>query len=315
MRCIICLTEKSDQEMSREHVFPDSIGGSLTNRRVCKACNSYLGSKVDVHLTDHVLIQGKRAILGISGKSGNIPNPIKKGTLADNPSQRVDYVIRKDGSFSHVYLHPRVSQESIDQDTRIRVSIDGRDMGNLPTVVNKILTRNGYPALESDQIQELATTESLDQPTIKFQLAVDIIKYQKSILKIAYQLAWHWLGEAYLEDKTGSVLRECFLDEDCPLSQLKDKYKVKGDIGMGMQSQVSQVFTYDQSHHLAIMMPSDKGVSLYIRIFDIFEGTIVVSEDSYDLQEQDSKILVINSVSKEHRETDLASEIQRLLGN
>jgi len=315
MRCIICLTEKSDQEMSREHVFPDSIGGSLTNQRVCKVCNSHLGSKVDVHLTDHFLIQGKRAILGISGKSGNIPNPIKRGILTDDPSQRVDYVTRKDGSFSHAYLHPRVSQENIDQETHIHVSVDGRDKSNLPTIVNKILIRNGYPALESDQIQELATTKRLDQPTIKSQLAVDVLKYQRSILKIAYQLAWHWLGETYLEDKTGSVLRECFLDEDCSLSQLKDKYKVKGGICMGMQSQISKAFVYDQSHHLAIMMPSDKGVSLYIRIFDIFEGTIVVSEDSYGLQEQDSKILIINSVSKEHRESDLTSEIQRLSGN
>lgn len=129
---------------------------------------------------------------------------------------------RKDGSFSHVYLHPRVSQEDIDQEARIHVSIDGRGKGNLPTIVNKILTRNGCPAQESDQIQELATIERLDQPTINSQLAVDLIKYQRSILKIAYQLAWHWLGEAYLEDKTGSVLRECVLDEDCLLSQLKD---------------------------------------------------------------------------------------------
>ncbi len=84
---------------------------------------------------------------------------------------------------------------------------------------------------------------------------------------------------------------------------------------MGMQLPISKAFDYDQTHHLAIMIPSDKGVSLYIRIFDIFEGAIVVSENSYDLQEQDSKILIVNSVSKEHYESDLAYEIQRLSGN
>lgn len=314
MRCIICLAEKSDQEMSREHVFPESIGGSLTNQRVCKDCNSHLGSKVDILLTNHLLVQCRREEFSIPGKSGKIPNPIRRGVLADEPSQSVDYVLDKDGSLSHLYLHQQVSREATDQGTRIHVSLDSHDKNKLPTLVNKILVRDGLPPLESDQIHDIATSEELHQPTIMSKVAVDTLAYQKSILKIAYELAWHWLGEKYLDDQAGSVLRECFLDVDCPSNQLNKKYKIMGDIHIGMTSAISKSFAFDRSHHLAIMMPSEKGISVYVRVFDVLEGSILVSEDSYGLQKSDSKILVINSISKEQRESNLAAEIQRLSG-
>ena len=47
--CILCL---SRSKMTAEHVFPDAIGGGLELPALCAACNSFLGTQVDVLLTD-----------------------------------------------------------------------------------------------------------------------------------------------------------------------------------------------------------------------------------------------------------------------
>jgi hypothetical protein len=62
MKCIFCLNER---EPSVEHVFPDAIGGTWTTDRVCKPCNDWLGSNVDVELTDYSGTLMKRSLLAI----------------------------------------------------------------------------------------------------------------------------------------------------------------------------------------------------------------------------------------------------------
>jgi hypothetical protein len=53
MRCIFCTNERPP---SVEHVFPLAIGGHRTTDRVCKECNSTLGSRVDaaIRIVRHV---------------------------------------------------------------------------------------------------------------------------------------------------------------------------------------------------------------------------------------------------------------------
>ena len=43
-RCIICLKEDT---LSKEHIIPDALGGTLTCAFLCRDCNSYLGSSVE----------------------------------------------------------------------------------------------------------------------------------------------------------------------------------------------------------------------------------------------------------------------------
>ena len=46
-KCIICKKIKEDGEFNKEHIIPESIGGSLTIENVCKECNSKLGEEID----------------------------------------------------------------------------------------------------------------------------------------------------------------------------------------------------------------------------------------------------------------------------
>lgn len=73
MLCIVCRKDKED--MSDEHVIPDSLGGFYHIYSVCKPCNSELGEKVDSPLVNHKLTELYRFAQEIEGKTGKVPNP------------------------------------------------------------------------------------------------------------------------------------------------------------------------------------------------------------------------------------------------
>src|SRR5258708_823080 len=70
MRCIFCSNERPP---SLEHVFPLAVGRHITTDRVCKECNSTLGSRVDAALCDFLPIRRRRAELGLAGNASEPP--------------------------------------------------------------------------------------------------------------------------------------------------------------------------------------------------------------------------------------------------
>ena len=96
--CIICREEKSN--FNDEHVIPDSIQGYYHIDSVCTDCNSKIGSAIDNKLTNHKFIELQRHLLGIKGKSGNIPNPfVGTHVLKENPDQKVRLEVDNNGKF------------------------------------------------------------------------------------------------------------------------------------------------------------------------------------------------------------------------
>ena len=86
MKCIFCKEEKSADQFSDEHVFPEAIGGSFIIRNmVCRPCNSKLGMEVDSKLADHFLVRLIRYELGLFGKKGKMRLPFKRGELVGGP--------------------------------------------------------------------------------------------------------------------------------------------------------------------------------------------------------------------------------------
>jgi hypothetical protein len=105
--CIRCMLTLDDGKRSEEHVFPESIGGSLTLTELCKACNDEWGHSVDVHLVEHLYCQIARFHHQLPGKSGDIPNPFKEGRLAADLTMRMVTGIAPDGSTPPIF-QPRV---------------------------------------------------------------------------------------------------------------------------------------------------------------------------------------------------------------
>lgn len=74
--CILCLLER---ELTIEHLIPEALGGRLTARFLCKACNSTLGAKVEASARTDPSIR-----LAVSNLSTKIPELAQK--LAENQS-------------------------------------------------------------------------------------------------------------------------------------------------------------------------------------------------------------------------------------
>jgi hypothetical protein len=142
MRCIFCLCEKHDSQLSKEHVFPEAIGGTMIIREVCKPCNDYLGHSIDTYLTNHWFTQAIRQHLGIKGKSKKVPNVLENGVLVDDPYQKVKYKFNAEGKPESLYVVPHISSEELpDGSKKISIKIDSSERYTAIPRINKMRAR------------------------------------------------------------------------------------------------------------------------------------------------------------------------------
>lgn len=101
--CILCMQRK---QMTEEHIFPESIGGTVTFFKLCKQCNSYLGEKVDANLCNAWPIARARLHFGITGKQKTVRLHKRNVTLSSGDKVRMVPDIRT-GEIEF-YLEPRI---------------------------------------------------------------------------------------------------------------------------------------------------------------------------------------------------------------
>ncbi|MGB3203979.1 MAG: HNH endonuclease [Crinalium sp.] len=274
-KCIICKFDKSSESFSEEHIFPDSIGGTIILDSVCKECNDFLGHSVDSYLVNHLGIQLSRSVLKISGKKGKVPNPLEKGTFVDDDGtiQQGKNLCDELGNPIGLYIVSN-SKGNIIKDNYARITIDKKDKNKLPAMVNKKLTRNGLRELSSEEIAKYSIAVSQPDISLTLNREWDLIKYQIAILKIAYELAFYWLGESYLNDSTGEKLRLCITDKSLEGEWYLKHPDIKAVIGLvGQYSNYDKWKNWDNEgyYHVGLMI-NDKNLLLCnIKIFDNFE--------------------------------------------
>ena len=313
MKCIFCLLDRADDQFTIEHVFPDAIGGTLElHNSVCKDCNSFLGSNVDVCLTDHYLIQFRRFFYRLSGKSGKVPNPLENGTLLESHDQKIKYYFDENGKPKELYLVPSINKDKIsDNATKVAVSIDSKDLNKLPDILNKIINRSGLDkTINAEDLLSQLRVEEVATPKIRVNAGIDIINYQKAILKIAYELAYYWLGTSYLNDPLATSIRSAIMDRSDP-SNWGAKYKIRGNIGM-FQGAILPVGTTLQTSHIAFLNQSQNILACYVRIFTVFEGIIAVTENAHLYQTITDSFIEINSVTGSKKESSLVDGLAYL---
>lgn len=241
MQCIFCLQER---EPSVEHVYPDAIGGTLIIDRVCKPCNDWLGTNVDVLLTDHVAILAKRNQLGIPNRSGKAPtwhDVFGLGAMANDPNQRVKIVEdAKTGKIKPTFLHKEVRTKPDNGAAGINVTIDASQVAAIGKIIERTRKREGLPPLSEAALHEQieaagAEIGTIEHPEVIHKLAFDLWHYQRAICKIIYELAWHWLGDAYLDDPIAHKLRNVILHAT--------EEEIRGQIQLGANTTLPEEVT------------------------------------------------------------------------
>lgn len=305
------MTEKPEKELTIEHIFPDAIGGNVTIKSICKPCNDYLGRKVDTHLTNHYLVQFARMIYKIPGKSGVIPNPLENGFLGEGNTEPVKYRFTKDGNPKDIYVVPEVNVNEIDKGMGLQLKIDKSDEYKVPEIINKILKRKGFPLLSNEEIEKRINRQYKTEqfPMVHMTAEVDMLHYQRAILKIVYELAYYWLGEKYLEDETAIKLRQCILDDLVWEKNTVEKFCIEGKILIDSNNALWEFWKDDECSHLAFINVCDGVLFIGVRVFNNISGIVTISKESTKYFPFTPQFLAINPVTKETRNCPYDQEL------
>ncbi|MFZ0248223.1 HNH endonuclease [Candidatus Binatus sp.] len=314
-----------DRPPSDEHIFPLAIGGSLHTQRVCRECNSILGSTVDAPLSDHIFIVIRRAELGLKGNSNTIPDALKNllgtgmSTLVSDPTQRVQLTTNPNtGKLDLKMIYHATETKLGGEVVQRQITLDARDVGQVGTIIQRERKRAGHQPLSLEELKAqvdlvvAAGSRTIEKPEVKHQIILDRVEFRKGLLKIAYELAFIWLGETYLDDPMAARLRDVILSRSD-----EQTAKLRGGITIGPDSPPVKFWFSEKDCHIAYSSKAEKEIAICVKIFDIFTAVVIVTEqmERYlqgELEERTIQFIRLDPVSETFKQTSLARELDRL---
>jgi hypothetical protein len=311
VRCFFCLEEKA---ASLEHVFPEAIGGTLETERVCTSCNSFLGHKVDVLLTDHPFILQKRREFGMTTSAGKPVDPMGKlfrqGTLASDPEKRIRIVADPVTGEIMPKMLPHRRQTKDEGGNEIEeVALDASDPGALEKIVQRHRKSAGLEPLPQEDIEALIAdaqrnTRTIEQPEVLYSGEMDIFHYQRAICKIAYELACIWIGDSYLADPKAQALRNFILKgADGEVSKA-----IRLDGGVASMS----LWQSEPKAHIGLAVQQGNDIAVWVRIFDAVSGVILITNAAPAYPSlKDGRFLLIDLCGRDSRNGTLTDEFFR----
>lgn len=316
MNCIICIKENpitNSNPYSREHIFPEAIGGSLIlENKVCKKCNSQLGAYIDHPLVNHPLIKISRNILGIKDKKGFLPQPLEQ--FVDSVGRRCVISQGKTEEFS-VKTYP-IKKPGATENQFIYIPGD-EDKSKIIEAINKLLKRNRQAELNEESIAEIYEMRGSEEIlTANTSLEIDIIEYQRGIIKIVYELAAYWLGENYLYDPTAVKIRQCIRYPSIPFGTSNEHWsniQIEGQItNYDNPNLAIPFFDNGKNSHIAFLMKVGNRIGCWIKIFNVFKGVILVSENPEYYRDYIDRYIQIDAQAGYYKESLLSDEIRRI---
>ena len=144
----------------------------MTIDRVCKACNDFLGAKIDVLLTNHELILIKRAELGMIDRAGKAIDPMRKmfgvGKLANEAEKRIKLVPDpKTGQLQPRMMYHSIRTKRDDGTEAVQITLDASDIGEVGKIIQRERKRAGQEPLPESEIEALVTAAKQSIGTIE----------------------------------------------------------------------------------------------------------------------------------------------------
>lgn len=276
--CIICRNHKDN--LSDEHVIPDSIGGYYHIYTVCKECNSNLGNNVDSKLVNHYFTDFMRYDLGLKGKTGKIPNPFEGTHVLDtDPNTKVKLDTDPNGNLiTHILPKTTITRDDNNGKTNISIQLDSSDESKKDKILEKILEREGLNT-NSHTVNKLQPIKNKFLPIIKMERTIDVKEFRIAFLKIAYEFAIDTIPE-YFEDKQAIEISKILLNADC--SNI-DKYFMGNGFDQKIPEHYSQMIDFEKNRHILILS-SSKGLGLicFISLYNLFTFAVILSDNSHN---------------------------------
>lgn len=276
MKCIICRKDTQKKDFSDEHVIPDAIGGVYHIYKVCKKCNSYLGSNIDSKLVNNYLTSLFRYSLNIKGKTGKVPNPFDGTHILENDNESKVKILFDDNNKPIPYLLPKVTKKSLDDRIEINLSLDSIDQNKEDVILEKIFKRE---KIDKDKlIIKKEPIISTFKPKIKMEKIVDIKEFKIGLLKIAYEFAVDSIEE-YFEDDKAIEISNFLLNPDFDKI---DKYFIGNGLDRKIFEPFDFLFDLNKKRHLLFLISTREfGFICFISLYNLFNIVVVLSKSEY----------------------------------
>lgn len=274
MECIICRENK--EEMSDEHVIPESLGGYYHIFSVCKKCNSDMGSSVDSPLINNKLTELYRFCQEITGKNGKIPNPFSGDFINANNQSSARFDVDSNGKLDP-FTHPIIKiREEGNQIVGIEIEVDSKEESKIDQMLQKILKRKNIPdsaIIKGEKIRKI------ELGPYKAQWSMDTYKFKIGLLKIAYEFAVDSIND-YFNDEYAIAISKVLRDADY---QAVEHYMRGSGISHRAFDGFIDYFDFSSRKHYLILMNSPLGLSCLIKLHDLFSIGVVLSNKHYPI--------------------------------
>lgn len=286
-KCIICRELKSEDKFNEEHIIEDSLGGKIKIYDVCKECNSKLGTKIDACLTNNFISELYRYDFKIKGKSGNLPNPFKQGTLVGEEGRTV---------VCDEELKPKL-RTYVEQDydnNKIIVSAENEEEAY--RIIRKIMKRRGKNNITDEEISNMIIEKKNQQfrPQVKFNKELDFNLIGLAIIKIAYEFSYRWLGKEYLNDLQSNKLSSMLLTyiREDKVSNIEGSIgNIPESLSGGLKKElIATLFNKDLSEidlnklHIVLLQVSNGKLYCNVSIFGTFNYWVLISNEANNYQ-------------------------------
>lgn len=274
MQCIICREDKED--MSDEHVIPDSLGGYYHIFNVCKTCNSKMGEEIDSPLVNHKLTELYRFAQEIEGKKGITPNPFSGIFMEEgSPEIKARVDVNPEGKLE-VRYHPVIKlTEDAGVVQSIEIAVDSKDEGKIDEILKKIITRKGIPEsaiVKGERRREIKTGG------VGGRWEIDILKFKIGLLKIAYEFAVDSIPDFFL-DADAKNISEILKNAD--YEGVKEYVK----IGSGLQPEIFEPFAdyldLSSKKHYLVLTHTESGLLCLVKLDNLFSIGVVLSKNKF----------------------------------
>ena len=253
--------------------------------RVCKPCNSALGSRVDVALNDNFLVRGHRARLRLAGNSGEPPAMheflLGVGRLANNLEQRVEITFdERTQKIVTRALHHASDVIMPDGSRARRIVVDEKDVGELPKIIQRERKRHGVSRLSAEALEmEISrfreNMATIENPKVLMERSYSFAFVRHAMIKIAYELAFLWLGEDYLDDPSAAELRDAVCADDPNSTDKLPAYVADAE---GFEA--FKLWPASETEHLAYAFACNDGIAIAVRVFNIHAAFVWVTKET-----------------------------------
>ncbi|MBB3567002.1 hypothetical protein [Rhizobium sp. BK491] len=200
-------------------------------------------------------------------------------TLVGSPEKKVRISLNeRTGKLDIEQLYHSTSTVAADGTIARQITIDVRKKSEITKIIQRERKRSGLKPLPPEELAaqaEKCVSETVVNPVIQKTFVLKFSFLRHALFKIAYELAFLWLGEAYLDDPTAKQLREAILADDVASTD-----DIPGFAGEAGECSAFQFWEPHEAQHLAYASRAGNSIAIAVRIFDIYAGVVVISKEA-----------------------------------